>query len=160
MYIEYKEGWRKVMNTTINMHYEILEEVSLAAQARGISRSKIIIILLKKAMSDMPNPGRLGTMVQYQKSGKRGDWHGFHIKMRPDEYEYFQDMRKLLKMSVSLILAHAVKRYLNKILQKNITDNYLFKDYVIIREVIDNIICWRLLWGFPPNFKEIRPLSL
>lgn len=54
-------------------------------------------------------------------------------------------------MSVSLILAYAVERYLAEILKTNISDNYQFRNYTVIREDIDNIISWRLIWGFSVN---------
>jgi hypothetical protein len=142
------------METTLNIHADILNKITATAQMRGISRSEIIIYLLKKAMDDVANPGRLGRLVQYQKRCLPNDWHAFHIKLNVDEYEYFLDLRKLLKMSVSLILAYAVKRYLSKLKNKNYTDNYQYKNYVIIRELIDNIICWKFFWGFPPNINK------
>jgi hypothetical protein len=139
------------MKTTLNIHYEILKIITVAAQERAISRSDLIISLLKRVMEDMSTPGDLGRLVQYQKRGKAADWHTFHIKLRVDEYEYFLDLRKLLKMSVSLILSYAVKRYLINTPEKNIGDNYPYKNYVIIRELIDNIICWKLVWGYPQH---------
>jgi hypothetical protein len=146
------------MESTLNIHAEVLKKISAAARAINISRTKMIVILLKNTMNDVTNPVRLGRLVQYQKRDRAGNWHVFHIKLKADEYEYLQDMRKLLKMSVSLILAHAVKRYINRILQRDIADNYRFKDYVIIREVIDNIICWKLFWGFPYTIEKLLPI--
>src|SRR5271157_4741403 len=102
------------METTINVHSEILDKISIAARARDISRSEMIITLIKKGMIDIADPGRLGNLVRYQKRGRPEDWHVFHIKLRADDYEYLLDLRKLLKMSVSLILAVMVKKYLGE----------------------------------------------
>ena len=65
--------------------------------------------------------------------------------------EYFQDLRKLLKMSVSLLLALAVKKFLDDPTVTIDTDNYLFKSYLIVKEIVDSITCWRLYWGYPPG---------
>ena len=72
-----------------------------------------------------------------------------------DEYEYFLDLRKLLKKSISAIVAYAVKKYFKGIIKSNITDNYPFKNYVIIKETINNVITWRLFWGYPEKMEKI-----
>ncbi len=139
------------METTLNIRSDILMQITETARIRGITRSEIIIILLKKVMTDTSAPDSLWKMVKYQNRIKTGGWHRFHLNLRPDDYEYFLDLRKLLKMSVSLILSYAVEKYLHKFLRKEFTDNYRYKNYVIIKEYIDTIPCWKLIWGYPPN---------
>jgi hypothetical protein len=68
--------------------------------------------------------------------------------------EYFLDLRKLMKMSVSLILAYAVEKFLDTIMSRNNTDNNRYRNYLIIREIIDNITRWTFIWGFPPNIEK------
>lgn len=145
------------METTFNVHASTLEKIARAAREKNITRSEMILLLLKTTMNDIHDPGRMGSMVRYQKKSRPEDWHRFHITLRMDDYEFFLDMRKLLKMSVSLIIAYAVNKYLNDIMKNNITDNYLFINYVIIKEVIDEIICWKLLWGYPQNLHKLIP---
>jgi hypothetical protein len=147
------------METTLNIDLDIFNQIDAAATSYGISRSELIIVLIKKAMDDISDPGRIGTMVRYQKRKNNRQWHVFHLQVRMDDYEYFLDLRKLLKMSVSLILAYAVNKYLNK-LQLNKTDNYSYKNYVIIKEVINNVISWRFIWGFPINIRQFLPKRL
>lgn len=145
------------LETTLNINSIVLKQITIVAKRSGISRSAVIVYLLKKIMEDIPDPDRLGKMVQYQERRPRGDWHVFHLKLREDEYEYFMDLRKLLKMSVSLILAFAVKKLLHLTAKKIITDNYTYKNYVLIREMIGNIISWRIFWGFPHNIENLLP---
>lgn len=139
------------METTLNVHVDILSKISRAAQLKSLSRSAMIILLIKKIMDDAPDTIHIGKMVRYQDKSKPGEWHIFHVRLRMDDYEYFLDLRRLFKMSVSLILAYAVERYLAEILKTNISDNYQFRNYTVIREDIDNIISWRLIWGFSVN---------
>jgi hypothetical protein len=139
------------MKTTINMHREILDKITVAAKTLGITRTELIVMLLKKVMANMSKPGRLGMLVSYQDRAKRDDWHRFHVRIREDDYEYCLDLRKLLKMSVSKILHYAVKKYLKKNFNKNSGDNYRFINYVISREIIQNVICWKFMWGYPPT---------
>jgi len=141
------------METTLKIDLEIMEKITLAAKSKKISRTELIIILLNKVMDSTVEPYFLGKMVKYQKRRNRDEWHRFHIKLKLDEYEFFLDLRKLLKMSVSLILAYAVDKYLQLILRKA-TDNYLHKNYLMIRESIDGIKCWKLYWGYPPSIEK------
>ena len=139
------------MKTTLNIRTYIMRQISQAAKAQSMSRSAMIAILLKKAMEDIGNPDCMGRLVQYQVKSKPEERHIFHITWKEYDYEYFQDMRKLRKMSVSLLLAHAVKKYLGKRNTIKKSDNYLFINYTIMKEVIDNIICWRFIWGYTPT---------
>jgi hypothetical protein len=144
-----------MIETTISIHSTILEKIRLAALQSGISRSQVIIHLVKKEMNNAQNHTIQGKRIRYQDRDSGKNRHTFHLQLRPDDYEYFLDLRKLLKMSVSRILAIAVSKYLKKYMKKIITDNYLYKNYVIIKEVIDDVICWKLLWGFPKNPKKL-----
>jgi hypothetical protein len=147
------------METTLNIRTDILEKIAIAAQSMNISYSAMIVILIKKTMDQISDPARLGRMVQYQERSNSDDWHTFHVQLRVDDYEYFLDLRKLLKMSVSLILAYAVKKFLSKLTEKDITDNNRHINYTVIKEVIDNIICWKFLWGYPPNIEKLCNFS-
>ena len=143
------------METTLNIHADILEKINIGAQASGMTRSRFIVCLIQKVMQDITNPECIGSMVRYQKRKPLKEWNIFHLQLQLDEYEYFLDLRKLLKMSVSLILAYAVKKFLDKKIREKLTDNYqTFHNYIIAKEVIDNIICWKLIWGFPPNLNK------
>lgn len=143
------------MKTTLNVHKDILRMITLAALKQGVSRTDLIIYLLKSVMKDISGPCNFGCLVRYQKRSNPEEWHTFHIKLRIDDYEYFLDLRKLLKMSVSRILATAARRYLQTINKRHINDNNQFKNYVIIKELIDNSICWKLVWGYPYNIEKL-----
>ena len=144
------------METTMNIRLDILEKIKEAAIAKGISCSRMIRILMQKVMGEDIQYVRMGRLVQYQKRRRKEDWRKFHVTWREDEYEYYTDLRKMLKRSVSLILAYAVKRYLEEIINDKSTDNYRaqYRNYVVVRENIGNIICWKLFWGYPPNIEQ------
>jgi hypothetical protein len=140
------------METTLYLRKDILKNITAAASLIGVSRSKFILSLIARVVEDTRHPVMHGTMVSYQDRSDSDSWNRFHIILRADEYEYLLDLRKLLKMSVSKILAYAVMKYIrNQITNK--TDNYPMINYLIIREVIDNIIHYRLIWGYPPGIE-------
>lgn len=146
------------MKTTININIVILKKIANAAQIRQISRSEMIILLIKHSMNDISNPGRMGSLVRYQKKSNNANWHKFHIRLRVDDYEFFLDLRKLLKMSVSLILEQAVQKFLPELIKIRERDNYQNQNYIIIREIIDNITCWKFIWGYPIHIEKLLPL--
>jgi hypothetical protein len=143
------------METTLNIHTDILEIINRSARSRSVSRSDMIIVLIKRVMNDASNSVRFGRMVKYQKKDTPEVWHTVHVQLRMDDYEYLLDLRRLLKMSVSLILAYAVRKYLNGIMEKKDTDNYQYKNYVLVKEIFNDITCWRLIWGYPPNIEKL-----
>ena len=139
------------METTLNIHEVILAKITRLAENYKKSRTEIIIYLLKRVMRDMQNTPTMRRLIQYQKRNMPGDWATFHISFHPDDYEYFLDLRKLLKRSVSLILAYAVDKYLNDNITNNFTDKNPCKGYGIIKKTINNVIFWILIWGNPPK---------
>lgn len=142
------------METTLYIRKDILKNISSAASSMGVSRSKFILTLITKVLDETRHPVMHGTMVKYQDRSNPDDWHRFHLIVRADEYEYLLDLRKLLKMSASKLLAYAMEKYFRSQIMNNRTDNYPMINYLIIREVIDNIIHYRLIWGYPPEIEK------
>jgi hypothetical protein len=144
-----------IMETTLNIHVDILEIIKREASLKNISNSKLIHFLIQKVAEDIGDPGTIGRMVKYQDRHKPEEWHFFHIQVREDVYEYWLDLKKLLKMSLSLILAYALKKYLKEKLKIINTDNNRFNSYIITKEIIDNVIVWKYIWGIPPNLEKV-----
>lgn len=149
-----------IVETTLNVHEDILEEVQRAAELLDRSRTEIIVSLLKIVMRHEPG-GQTGCRgVRYQEKSDRGSWRRVHVRLRWDDYEYFCDLRKFLKMSVSCLLAYAVKKYMKKLFDGDESDNYQFKNYILSRRTKDGYIYWHILWGYPPDVeKYIPPLT-
>ncbi len=145
------------MDTTINISTDNLGKVTQASRSLGISRSAMVIMLIKMVMDEIPEPEHFCTLIRYQERKHNSDWHTVHLQVRADDYEYLLDLRKFLKMSVSLIIAYAIKRFLKKIHKNERPDNNRYKNYVLIKEIIDGIICWRLFWGYPPSIRQFIP---
>lgn len=141
------------MITTINVNAEILNKIVQAAQSNKKSPTEIIIYLLSKVKDDIPEPFIFGRMVKYQDRRNEKDWRTIHLHLRDDEYEYLLDLRRFLKSSVSLLVAIAVQKYL-AIVEKLISDNNLLRNYVFILQIIDGIMHWRQIWGYPPNIES------
>ena len=142
------------METTLNVHLDILDKLQHAADKRGISCSAMIVVLLQKVMRARDKNVCMGRLVQYQKRRRKEDWHRFHIVWRADDYEYFLDLRKLLKLSVSRILAEAVEKYLKKLRKKDFTDKNRIRNYVLMGRIVDKVRHWQFFWGLPQNIVQ------
>jgi hypothetical protein len=140
------------IESTIYVHKNIQEVLEKGAETIGYTRTSIIKILLQRVMKDNHKLLKSYSRIKYQERDEKENWHRLHIVLNEYEYEYCLDMRNFYKMSVSLILAYAVRRYLdeivNELLYGNIcTDNYLYKNYIFIKKTIDEVICWQICWG-------------
>ncbi len=147
------------IRSTIYVHVDVLSRINDAAGRDREFRNRLIITLLKRVMQDHEKLAKNFRSVKYQDDDAPDRWKTLHVKFVGAENEYFHDMRKGFKMSVSLILAYAVKNYfvevLNDLMHDNWMDNYPPKNYLIINEVVDDIVCWRIYWGFPSDQREI-----
>ncbi|MCP4129450.1 MAG: hypothetical protein GY754_00400 [bacterium] len=173
-----------IINTTINFRVSVLEKVNAAAETLDISRTRVIIKLLKKVMNEKNFSARMAIAVQYQRlfpvvdpdldpdsdidpdsEAEEDCWHKFHISFQEDEYEMFLDLRKFRKMSVSALVAYAVKEHLDSLLglpQEDPipTDNNRFKHYVISSSEMHGVISWQLFWGLPEKTAELLQCRL
>jgi hypothetical protein len=141
--------------TSINIRNEIFGTLSRAAVKLSISRRDIIVRLLMRIMRNIDKHQGGFTSVRYQPDGPGSGWHCFSIKLNPDENEFFSDLRKICKCSVSLLVAMAVEKYLNDMLEEKLKAIYNkspFVNYIIHRELVDRVICWRIYWGVPENY--------
>ncbi len=142
------------VQTTLNINRGVLSKITEAAKFLGLSRTEIIVMLLKKIMNNDSSKACIHRSIKYQKCNNGENWHTFHISFNSDEYEYFLDLRKLLKMSLSYIVAFAVKKYLKTLISGKATDNNLFNNYILAKEDADGIIYWKLFWGVPKKLTE------
>ena len=125
-----------------------------SAQISGKTRTFIIKLLMQRVMSNSQKLLKSSSRVRYQERDAKENWCRLHIIMNEYEYEYYFDMRKFYKMSVSLILAYAVRKYLDEIVNKlldrnNSTDKYFYKGYIFMKETLDGVTCWKTYWGIP-----------
>ena len=146
------------IETTINISIKNLESIMFASSVTGETRSEIIVRLLKQVMKKESLEGSICRRIKYQKSEVGESWRRSHVRFKGDEYEFFLDLRKILKMSLSHIIANAIKKYLNHLINGKNTDNYLFNNYVIAKEDADGVIFWKLFWGIPKNPEKFLTL--
>jgi hypothetical protein len=133
------------------MHPEIMTKLHDASQQSGFTQNEIIVRLLKRAMEEIENfyPKEL-RRVKYQERDEDARWKPFHVTYKFHEYESFNDMRKIYKLSVSNILAIAVRKYLKREIYEMTrsekspnTDNNQFFSYASVGEMVGGVMVWR-----------------
>lgn len=139
------------VDTTIIINFTLLDRIAHASYMSGISKNHLISSLMRRLSDDHKILVRSWTRVRYQERDPDRNWCRMHLSLRPDEYEFFLDMRKAFKCSVSCLVAYAIEKYLDQIINKirQDPDNYRYKNYMIFRIIIDDVICWMYYWGIP-----------
>ncbi len=143
-----------IVETTVNIHRDILTILDRAVRVTGKSRNLIIKHLMQKMLRINQNMLQSCSRIKYQDRDIQENWHKVHIALNEYEYEYCLDMRKFYKRSVSFILADAVRRYLSELLstlldKNDTTDNYRYRNYIFIKKTLDGAIYWQIYWGVP-----------
>jgi len=143
-----------IVETTVNIHRDILTILDRAVRVTGKSRNLIIKHLMQKMLRINQNMLQSCSRIKYQDRDIQENWHKVHIALNEYEYEYCLDLRKLYKMSFSRIIACAVRKYIDIILRQlfdrnNDTDNYRYINYLLIKKSICGVTCWQIYWGIP-----------
>lgn len=139
------------ISTTVCVYGDVLERINEIRAIRGMSRNDAVVMLLKRIMRAGAALAKTGTAVRYQKGVGRGEWHVVHVRFAREEYEFFTDLRKVYKMSVSLLLAYAAMDFLD---DGEEGDNYCFcsHDLSFIRQGMT--FRWIITWNPPKHSPE------
>lgn len=145
-----------IIATTLHVHKSIMEKLNRGTEITRKSRTSIVKLLIQRIMNDNQRMIKTNSRIKYQERDLKENWHRIYIVFNEYEYEYCLDLRKFYKMSVSYILAYAVLRYLEELLEGNSsTDNYCYKNYILIKKTINETVAWQIYWGIPPNLTDL-----
>ncbi len=140
------------IDTTINIKLNLLSKIAEVSAIYNISFNRIIAILINKFLGNCSNKAKLFNTIKYQQTGDDIVWHTLHVSFSEDIYEKALDLRKVMKMSVSFIIARAVELYLEQVIkelsQRSKADNYS-QDYVFISSKCNGLLCFSIFWSSP-----------
>lgn len=154
-----------IIRTTYVLCEEVLKLLLDAQEKTKWSVEALLLMVMRKMMKSHEQYYRDEGRIEYQKRKDENDMpiKKYRVKMKflMRDYNYFQDMRRIFRRSISLNMAIAVYSYLveivEKILKNDITaikaDNYPYECYAIIGKCIENITTYRVWWGVPPNLE-------
>jgi hypothetical protein len=157
------------MRTTMNIDVTLLDEFKAAMETLHVSKNKLISLLLGRIISNNEFVPRPYERVKYQERCK-----GLivrkkeHINIEPVFYEKYLDLRRNCKFSVSFLIAHAIKNYLDELIYdfsnsedtKETLDNYV-RNFVYITKMLGTIPLYISILGIPElkYLKKLRNLT-
>lgn len=141
------------IETTMNIDRDVAARLDAAAARLGVTRRHLVSSLLGYAQRKPRDAEARGNRVRYQERREKSRWCTIHVSLRKDEYEFFIDLRKVMLLSVSFIIAWAIEQYLDELIFKMIKepDNYRYRNYIIISTIVESVTCIVIYWGIPPN---------
>ena len=150
-----------IIDTTVNMNSETRVRLAAAMEITGAGREELISALLRYVGRCTRVPGDVCRRVRYQERKPGREWRKVHLRLKYDEYEFFSDVRKLFKWSVSYAIAWALSVYFNEIvaLIKGKPDKYRYRNYLIKSFSLEGINCFIICWGIPRTIGTIIKLE-
>ncbi len=128
---------------------KILKDVS---KKYNISVSKIVVLMVKYANEKNELSITSDRNVKYRDKNN-STWRRIHLQLYQNEYEFLLDVKKIWKMSVAKIIEYCIENFLfeliEKVLEKDKTDNYLYNNYHFEIGEEDGIIYYLIYWGLP-----------
>lgn len=154
----------KHVHTTVYLGLNNAVFLDDAAAKLSMSRSRLLVLLMRKMLVHWKQMRRNLSSVKYQKKTTGEEWKIVHVFLEANDYEVFIDMRKFFKWSVSALVAMAIKKYLNEIISegkddiREYCDNYKLVGYKCVGKLDKNCICWHITWELDNKFACKIPL--
>ncbi|MEJ5363154.1 MAG: hypothetical protein WBK20_12770 [Spirochaetota bacterium] len=136
-------------------HYTLLSNYS---ERYNVRISKLITALLRFVGENQKINFTTNRRIKYRERQGSGNWRRIHITLTPYDYEIFLDLKKYGKMSLAKMIEFSIEnyfeRFVDSVLKKQKTDNYLYANYHFEVTTEDNIFSYSVYWGFPPKILE------
>ncbi len=145
-----------MIKSSVNINIGKLSLLENFSEANELSVNEVVALLLRKIMKDGNYSARKFRAVKYQEIDPDKNWDTLTVYFEDVDYEFFTDMRKFFKESVSLLLAKAIDLFLDTILSEveGILRNYAESDWDIRRDDVETGAIWSIFWIKPA--KHIR----
>ena len=140
-----------MIKSSVNINIGKLSLLENFSEANELSVNKVVALLLRKILEDGKYSARKFRAVKYQDVDPDKNWDTLTVYFEDVDYEFFTDMRKFFKESVSLILSKAIDLFLDTILSEveEILLNYANSDWDIRRDDVETEVIWSVYWIKP-----------
>jgi len=145
--------------TSFYIHIDNYVKLSNAATRTGATMQVLIIQMMYKYAMDYTKMQIEQRTVQYQPMIIKGSGKIFRIALPEKDYELFTDMRKVMKKSVSYLIALAIEKYLDIIVSKILKQlfNYTYLIHDSAGEKVENLTKWHLIWNLNKSTSKQPP---
>ncbi len=140
-------------STTVRLEKVIIAIIDHSAALIGLSRNALMCTLLDYAVEKEKDNHPINSTVTYQPHLPEDHWETISIRFKSGQYERNTDFRKIFKISVSYVLALAVRYYLKEIIHmssktpvKKIVNFFSPSFHFIDSIIINNTRLWQLCW--------------
>ncbi len=143
-----------MIKTSVNINIEKLSLLEKFSEVNDLSVNEVISILLRKILEDGNYVAKKFCTVKYQDVDPDNNWDTVTVYFEDVDYEFFTDMRKFFKESVSLLLSKAIDLFLDTILSEieEILLNYADSDWDIRRDDVESGVIWTIFWIKPTKY--------
>ncbi len=154
------------IDTTYVMCEDVIALLAEAEERTKRPKEELLVLAMRMMLKDSEGYYRSDGRIEYQKridteTGEKITKHRVKMRVNIREYDYYQDMRKIFRRSISLVMAIAVRTYLativeaivNKTAKTVLADTYQFENYAIFINRICYAPSFRIWWGLPKNLE-------
>ncbi|TAL29740.1 MAG: hypothetical protein EPN93_20595 [Spirochaetes bacterium] len=116
--------------TTMNIHLAEWIKISWVAARLAKTKREVIIMLLARLMPELEQLQGEFTTVKYQEDDPEGWWHRYTILIRSDELEFWSNIRRLCKLSLSNLIAMAVEKHWGRLLEEQTQEIHKYVRFI------------------------------
>ncbi len=140
-----------MIKSSVNINIGKLSLLENFSEVNELSVSEVVTLLLRKILEDGKYSAKKFHAVKYQEVDPDKNWETQTVYFEDVDYEFFTDMRKFFKESVSLLLSKAIDLFLDTILSEveEILLNYADSDWDIRRDDVEVGAIWIIYWIKP-----------
>ena len=140
-----------MIKSSVNINIGKLSLLEKFSEVNELSINEVVALLLRKILEDGKYSAKKFRAVKYQEIDPDKNWDTLTVYFEDVDYEFFTDMRKFFKESVSLLLSKAIDLFLDTILSevKDILLNYADSDWDIRSDDVETGVIWSVYWIKP-----------
>jgi len=145
-----------LIKSSVNINIDKLSLLENFSEGNELSVNEVVALLLRKILEDGKYSARKFRAVKYQEVDPDKNWDTLTVYFEDVDYEFFTDMRKFFKESVSLLLSKAIDLFLDTILSEveEILLNYANSDWDIRRDDVEIGVIWSVYWIKPGQIQK------
>ena len=150
-------------HTTLNLKQSVFRELKDLAETKNISVSAAIVLLMKLLSKEVEHRKMPERLVEYQKLTEGEAWCTCHVYLSFPEYQHFTDMRNFLKMSVSFLVAEALRKYGHLLLDFSPAeledDKNLFPHHSLVKKTVSGQLFFVICWEKPTKSPDMNKFT-
>jgi predicted DNA-binding protein len=139
--------------TTINLKEEDYQFLENLADVSGIPKNKIIKRSVKKLCNKIYKLKFTESLMTYQ--AKHHSWEKPHYNMSHKEYDVYLDIKKIIRLSFSHLVAIAIRLFGDDATRESELDSYQHESYCKNYSIQNSKNCLYISWNLDQTDEKI-----